>query len=68
MAVEHGGVIDVVPPALQRRLDREVLDGGVRGAGGGALRRKVPDVTGTQTSVVNQDRHLDTAPCWEVRN
>src|SRR5829696_34243 len=68
MAVEHGGVIDVVPPALQRRLDREVLDGGVRGAGGGALRRKVPDVAGTQTGVVNQDRHLDTAPCWEVRN
>src|ERR671913_1553570 len=68
MAVEHGGVMDVVPPALQRSPDREVLDSGVRGAGRRALRRKVSHVAGAQTSVVNQDRHLDTAPCGEVRN
>src|SRR5215203_3846317 len=68
MAVEHGGVIDVVPPALQRRPDREVLDSGVRGAGRRALRREIPDVAGTKTGVVGQDRYLDTAPCGEVRN
>src|ERR687897_1660379 len=68
MAVEHGGVMDVVPLALQSRPDREVLDSGVRGAAGGALRRKVPHVAGAQTSVVDQDRHLYTATCGEVRN
>ena len=53
VAVEHGGVIDVVPPTLQSRPDCEVLNSGVRRAGGGALRRKVPDVAGTQTGVVD---------------
>src|SRR5918994_1469588 len=68
MAVEHGGVMDVVPPALQRSPDSEVLNSGVRGAGGGALRRKIPYVAGTQARAVNQDRHLDTATFGEVRN
>src|SRR5918994_4031806 len=68
MAVEHGGVMDVVPPALQRSPDSEVLNSGVRGAGGGALRRKIPDVAGTQARAVDQDRHLDTASFGEVRN
>src|SRR5215212_10287686 len=68
MAVEHGRVIDMVPPALQRRPDSEVLDSSVRGAGRRTLRRKVPDVTRTQTGVVNQDRHLDTATFGEVRD
>jgi hypothetical protein len=56
--------MDVAPPALQRRPDREVLDSGVRGAGRRALRRKVPDVARTQTGVVHQDQHLDTASFW----
>src|SRR5918994_7349652 len=68
MAVEHGGVIDVVSSTLQRRPDREILDGGVRGAGGGALRRQISHVAGTQTGVVDQDRHFDTAIFGEVRN
>src|SRR5918998_5263400 len=68
VAVEHGGVIDVVPPSLQGRSDRQVLHGGVRGAGGGALRREVSHVAVAQTGVVDQDRHLDTAPCGEIRN
>jgi hypothetical protein len=32
VTVEHRRVIDVVPPPLQRRPDREVLDRRVRGA------------------------------------
>src|SRR5215208_6275373 len=68
MAVEHGGVIDVVPPALQRRPDREVLDSGVRGAGRCALRRKVPDVARMQTAAINQDRQPDTTTFGEVRD
>ena len=68
MPVEHGGVMDVIPPPLQRRPDREVLDRRVRGAGCGTLRREVPYVAGTQTGVVNQDRHLDTATFGEVGN
>src|SRR5215208_585927 len=66
--VEHGGVMDMISLPLQRRPDSEILDSGVRGAGCGALRRKVPDVAGTQTGVVNQDRHFDTATFGEVRN
>src|SRR5215208_2238797 len=68
MAVEHGSVIYVVPPSLQGRPDREVLDGGMRSAGRRALRRKVPHVAGTQTGVVDQDRHLDATACGEVGN
>src|SRR5215203_954668 len=68
MAVEHGSMVDVVPPSLQCSPDREVLDSSVRGAGRRTLRRKVPDVAGTQTGVVNQDRHFDTATFGEVRN
>ena len=68
MAVEHGGMIYVVPPTFQGRPDREVLDGGMRSAGRRALRRKVPHVAGTQTGIVNQDRYLDTATFGEVRN
>src|SRR5215218_1422090 len=66
MAVEHRGVMHMVLPALQSRPYREVLDGRVRGAARRALRRKVPDVARTQTGVVNQDRHLDTATLGEV--
>jgi hypothetical protein len=68
MAVEHGSMVNVVPPALQCSPDSEVLHSGMRGTGGGTLRRKVPHVAGTQTGIVNQDRYLDTATCGEVGN
>src|SRR5215212_8939853 len=68
MAIEHGGVIDVISPPLQRRPDREVLDRRVGGAGRGALRRKIPYVAGTQTGPVDQNRHLDATACREVGN
>ena len=68
MTVEHGCMVDVVPPTLQCSPDSEVLHSGVRSAGRRALRRKVPHVAGTQTGIVNQDRHLDTATFGEVGN
>src|SRR5215204_562921 len=68
VAVEHGGMINVVPPSLQRRPDREVLDRRVRGAGRSTLRREVSYVAGTETGLVNQDRHFDTATFGEVRD
>src|SRR5918993_2988944 len=68
MTVEHGCVMDVVPPALQCSPDREILDRGMRGTGRRALRRKIPHVARTQTGIVNQDRYLDTATCGEVGN
>src|SRR5918993_359216 len=68
MTVEHGCVMDVVPPALQCSPDREILDRGMRSAGRRALRRKVPHVARTQTGIVNQDRYLDTATFGEVGN
>src|SRR5688500_9211205 len=68
MAVKHGGVMDVVPPALQRSPDSEVLDSGVRGAGGGALRRKAPDVAGPQARAVDQYWHFHAASFRKVRN
>jgi hypothetical protein len=68
MAVEHGCVVYVVPPALQCSPDSEVLDRGVRSAGRRALRRKVPHVARTQTGIVNQDRYLDTATFGKVGN
>src|SRR3712207_5344610 len=68
MTVEHGSMVDVVPPALQCSPDREVLHSGMRGTGGGTLRRKIPHVARTQTPVVNQDRYLDTATFGEVGN
>src|SRR5215210_6208873 len=68
MAVEHSSVMDVVPPSLQCRPDRKILDRRVRGAGRGALRRKIPHIAGTQTGVIDQDRHLDATSCGEIGN
>src|SRR5215211_692601 len=51
--IEHGSMINVVPPSLQRRPYREVLNRRVRGAGRGTLRRKITHVAGTQTRIVH---------------
>src|SRR5215203_251465 len=68
VAVEHSGVMDVVPPTLQRRPDREVLDDRVWDAGPSTLRREVSYMAGPQARAVDQNRHFHAASFRKVRN
>src|SRR5215212_1553735 len=68
VAVEHSGVMDVVPPTLQRRPDREVLDDRVWDAGPSTLRREVSYMAGPQARAVDQYRHFHAASFRKVRN
>ena len=66
MPVEHRCVVDVIPVPFERGPDREVLDGHVRRAMRGELRRQGAVVTGPESGRIRGHGELDATPCWKV--